>query len=118
MREALKNQTQKSALIRAAIFSRCHALNRYLFELLRRIEEGARRLASIITHNNDKPVRDIPLADVEITEIENALAAVSEKAVSPVCHRGTVAWGRTARSAWHQTGMVSGCKLGPSWPEM
>jgi hypothetical protein len=50
-------------------------MNRYLFELLRRIEKGARRLASTITHNNDKAVRDIPLADVEITEIENALSA-------------------------------------------
>jgi hypothetical protein len=45
------------------------------FRYLRRIEEGARRLASTITHNNDKPVRDIPLVEVEITEIENALAA-------------------------------------------
>jgi hypothetical protein len=50
-------------------------MNRHLFELLRRIEEGSRRLASTITHNKDKPVRDIALADVEITEIENALAA-------------------------------------------
>jgi hypothetical protein len=52
-----------------------NTINKYPFELLRRIEEGARRLASTITHNNDKAVRDIPLADVEITEIENALAA-------------------------------------------
>jgi hypothetical protein len=50
-------------------------MNRHLFELLRRIEEGGRRLGSTITHNNDKPVRDIPLVDVELTEIENALAA-------------------------------------------
>jgi hypothetical protein len=49
-------------------------MNRYLFELLKRIEDGARRLASIITHNNDKAVRDVALADVEVTEIENALA--------------------------------------------
>jgi hypothetical protein len=54
-------------------------MNRYLFELLKRIEEGARRLASTITHNNDKPVRDIRLADVEITEIENALAALKPR---------------------------------------
>jgi hypothetical protein len=54
---------------------RVNTMNKHLFELLRRIEEGSRRLASIITHNNDQPVRDIPLADVEITEIENALAA-------------------------------------------
>jgi len=30
-------------------------------------------LASTITHNNDKRLRDIPLVDVELTEIENAL---------------------------------------------
>jgi hypothetical protein len=40
------------------------------------------RLASTITHNNDKPVRDIPLADVEITEIENALAAFKTEVAS------------------------------------
>lgn len=50
-------------------------MNRHLFELLRRIEEGARRLSATITHNNDKPLRDIALVDVEVTEIENALAA-------------------------------------------
>ena len=60
-------------------------LNRYLFDLLRRIEEGTRRLASTITHNNDKPVCDIPLADVEITEIENALAAFKTEVASGAC---------------------------------
>jgi hypothetical protein len=49
-------------------------MNRRLYDLLRRIEEGARRLATTITFNNDKAVRDIALADVEMTEIENALA--------------------------------------------
>ena len=49
-------------------------MNRYLFELLRRIEEGARRLASTITHNANKPMREVSLVDVEMTEIENALA--------------------------------------------
>jgi hypothetical protein len=48
-------------------------MNKYLFELLRRIEEGARRLASTIKHNNDKRLRDISLVDVEIEEIKNAL---------------------------------------------
>jgi hypothetical protein len=57
-------------------------MNRYLFELLRRIEEGARRLASTITHNNETPVRDIPLADVEITEIENALGELKREVAS------------------------------------
>ena len=46
----------------------------YLFELLRRIEEGGRRLASTIMHNSDKPVREIALVDVEVGEVENALA--------------------------------------------
>jgi hypothetical protein len=49
-------------------------MNRYLFDLLRRIEEGGRRLASTITHNSDKPVREIALVDVEVGEVENALA--------------------------------------------
>jgi hypothetical protein len=57
-------------------------MNRHLFELLRRIEEGARRLSATITHNNDKRVRDIPLADVEITKIENALAAFKTEVAS------------------------------------
>jgi hypothetical protein len=48
-------------------------MNRHLFELLRRIEEGARRLASTITFENDKAMREIALVEVEITEIENAL---------------------------------------------
>lgn len=39
-------------------------------------------MSSTITHNNDKAVRDIPLADVEITEIENALAAFKTEVTS------------------------------------
>ena len=54
-------------------------MNKYLFELLRRIEEGARRLASTIMHNNDKRLRDIALVDVEITEIENALGELKRE---------------------------------------
>ncbi|HXM01531.1 MAG TPA: hypothetical protein VN939_02950 [Chthoniobacterales bacterium] len=57
-------------------------MNRYLFDLLRRIEEGALRLASTVTHNNDKRVRDIALVDVELTEIENALAAFKNQVAS------------------------------------
>jgi hypothetical protein len=49
-------------------------MNKHLFDLLRRIEEAARRLSATITHNNDKAMREIALVDVEITEIENALA--------------------------------------------
>ena len=50
-----------------------HYMNQALFELLRRIEHGARRLASTITFNNDQRLRDITLAHVELEEIENAL---------------------------------------------
>jgi hypothetical protein len=50
-----------------------NTIDKYLFGLLRRIEEGARRLASTITHNNDRRLRDISSVDVEIEEIKNAL---------------------------------------------
>ena len=36
-------------------------MNWALLELLRRVEEGARRLAATIVHCYDKPVRDIEL---------------------------------------------------------
>ena len=39
-------------------------------------------MASTITHNSEKRVRYIPLADVEITEIENALAAFKTEVAS------------------------------------
>lgn len=48
-------------------------LNRHLFDLLRRIEDSARRLASTISHTPDKPMRENALVDVEIEEIGNAL---------------------------------------------
>lgn len=68
-------------------------MNRYLFELLRRIEEGARRLASTITHNNDKRLRDIPLVDVELTEIENALTVLKSQ-VAAGASVGELPYGR------------------------
>jgi hypothetical protein len=40
-----------------------------LFDLLQRLQEAARRLASIITHNNDKPIRDIPKLAKVVTVI-------------------------------------------------
>lgn len=43
------------------------------FYLLRRVEEGARRLASTITSQGEKPLHDVALVDVELTEITNAL---------------------------------------------
>ncbi len=48
-------------------------MNKHLFDLLKRIEEGARRLATTITFNNDQRLRDITLVHVELEEIENAL---------------------------------------------
>jgi hypothetical protein len=54
-------------------------MNQELIELMRRIEHGARRLSSTAIHNNDKRLRDIPLTDVEITEIENALVELKRE---------------------------------------
>ena len=59
-------------------------MNRYLFGLLRRIEEGERRLTSTITHNADKPMREIILVDTEIAEIEDALASFKREAAAEV----------------------------------
>jgi hypothetical protein len=44
-------------------------MNKHLFELLRRIEDAAHRLASTIMQNNDKRLRDIALVEVEISNI-------------------------------------------------
>jgi hypothetical protein len=48
-------------------------MNRELLELLRRIEEGSRRLAATIVHCYDKPVQDIELARTDLEEITTAL---------------------------------------------
>ena len=48
-------------------------MNRELLELLRRIEEGSRRLAATIVHCHDKPVKDIELARSDLDEITAAL---------------------------------------------
>jgi hypothetical protein len=50
-------------------------MNRYLFELLKRIEEGARRLASLITNAGNQPLKELLLVETEVSEIENALAS-------------------------------------------
>jgi hypothetical protein len=57
-------------------------MNKHLFELLRRIEDAAHRLASTIMHNNDKRLRDIALVEVEIKEISNALEAFKSEVVA------------------------------------
>ena len=44
-------------------------MNKHLFELLRRIEDSARRLAATIMHNSDKRLRDIASVEIEIKEI-------------------------------------------------
>jgi hypothetical protein len=54
-------------------------MNRYLFELLKRIEDSARRLASTITHNPDKRLRDIGLVDVELEEISKRSGSVQAR---------------------------------------
>jgi hypothetical protein len=48
-------------------------MNRELLELLRRVEEGSRRLAATSVHCHDKPVKDIELARSDLDEITAAL---------------------------------------------
>jgi hypothetical protein len=48
-------------------------MNRELLELLRRVEEGSRRLAATIVHCYDKPIKDIELARSDLEEITSAL---------------------------------------------
>ena len=50
-------------------------MNQHLFQLSRRIEDSARRLASTIVHTADRPMRENALVEVEIEEITNALEA-------------------------------------------
>jgi hypothetical protein len=57
-------------------------MNRYLFELLKRIEESARRLASTITFNSDQPMREVSSVKVELDEIDNALDAFKREVVN------------------------------------
>ena len=49
-----------------AQYVRVNTMNGYLFDLLRRIEEGARRLASTITGSGETRLRDIALVEVEL----------------------------------------------------
>jgi hypothetical protein len=71
-------------------------MNQHLFELLRRVEEGARRLASTITFNNDKALREIALVDVEVTEIENALGEFKREVASGASV-GNLPYGRLSK---------------------
>lgn len=58
--------------IRTVIFLNCS-------EGLKKERDG---LAPAITHNADKPMRDIALVDVEVTEIENALGEFKREVAS------------------------------------
>ena len=49
-------------------------MNGELFELLRWVEEGARRLAATIVHCYDKPIKDTELA---VTDLEDITAALN-----------------------------------------
>jgi hypothetical protein len=57
-------------------------MNKHLFELLRRIEDSARRLAATIMHNSDKRLRDIASVEIEIKEISDALEAFKSEVTS------------------------------------
>jgi hypothetical protein len=60
-------------------------MNKHLFELLRRVEESARRLAATIMNgndSNDKHLRDLALVEVEVKEISAALEAFKTGVVS------------------------------------
>jgi hypothetical protein len=54
-------------------------------ELLKRIEEAARRLASTSTSSGEKRLRDITLVHVELEEITNALDAFKAEVVAGAC---------------------------------
>jgi hypothetical protein len=68
-------------------------MNRYLFELLKRIEEGARRLGSTITSSGETRLRDITLVHVELEEITNALEAFKSE-VAAGASVGKLPYGR------------------------
>ena len=57
-------------------------MNRHLFDLLKRIEDSSRRLASTITFNSDQPMREVSSVRVELDEIDNALDAFKREVVN------------------------------------
>jgi hypothetical protein len=57
-------------------------MNKHLFELLRRTEDSARRLAATIMRGNDKRLRDTSLVEAEIKEISDALETFKSEVVS------------------------------------
>jgi hypothetical protein len=66
----------------AILCSHEHNMNRHLFDLLRRIEDSSRRLASTITFNSDQPMREVSSVKVELDEIDNALDAFKREVVN------------------------------------
>jgi hypothetical protein len=71
-------------------------LNRYLFELLRRIEEGVRRLDSTITDAGETRRRDVTLVHVELEEIRNALETFKHEVAAGVSV-GKLPYGRLVK---------------------
>jgi hypothetical protein len=61
-----------------------NTMNRLLFELLRRVEEGARRLSVNHHKSGDKPLRNILLVETELQEITNALEAFKSEVAAGV----------------------------------
>jgi hypothetical protein len=57
-------------------------MNKHLFELLKRIEDSARRLAATIMHANEKRLCDIALVEIEVKEISDALEAFKSEVFS------------------------------------
>ena len=57
------------------------AVNRHLFDLLKRIEDSSRRLASTITFNSDQLMREVSSVKLELDEIDNALDAFKREVV-------------------------------------
>ena len=86
-------------------------LNRYLFELLRRIEEGTRRLASTVTHNADEPLREMLLIQVELEEITNAFKTEVAAGASVGAMPGRLIKKEGSQGAIYCLAIVTGCLL-------
>jgi hypothetical protein len=88
-------------------------MNRYLFDLLKQIEDGARRLASTITDAEETRLREITLVHVELEEITNALKAFKSEVAGGawVGHRRQIDQERRQLGASDWTRNVTGCLL-------
>jgi hypothetical protein len=89
----MKSQPDLRALDGVQASARANLSEPTSFELLRRIEEGARRLASTITSSGETRLRDITLVTVGLEEITKCSGSVQERG----CGWGQ--YGRDARQA-------------------